>query len=158
MCVCVCVGLSSPQDVEKKVRVARSLPCAAHGFLCFEELQERALQLAWRLRLAGSRRLLRALAMSLVEPLDKVSSAQAGKDQTWVGTSDHPVEEVQVTRLTSIIATSIWCSGGYFMSTNALTYCSCSHLDCRKIASCNACSTSESTNSCRFTCLAGRDT
>ena len=95
MCVCVCVGLSSPQDVEKKVRVAHSLPCAAHGFLCFEELQERALQLAWRLRLAGRRRLLRALAMSLVEPLDKVSSAQAGEDQTWVGTSDHPVEEIK---------------------------------------------------------------
>ena len=103
----VCVRLSSPQDVEEKVRVARSLPCAAHGFLCFEELQERALQLAWRLRLAGGRRLLRALAMSLVEPLDKVSSAQAGEDQTWVGTSDHPVEEIKVTRLTSIIATSI---------------------------------------------------
>ena len=112
----VCVRLSSPQDVEEKVRVAHSLPCAAHGFLCFEELQERSLQLAWRLRLAGRRRLLRALAMSLVEPLDKVSSAQGGEDQTWVGTSDHPVEEIKVTRLTSIIATSIWCSGDYFMS------------------------------------------
>ena len=97
---CVCVGLSSPQDVKEKVRVARSLPCAAHGFLCFKELQERDLQLTWRIRLTGRRRLLCALAMSLVEPLDKVSSAQAGKDQT----SYHPVEEMKVTGLTSIIA------------------------------------------------------
>lgn len=83
-CLLAVIACGSPQEVQEKVGVACTLTSTAHNFLCFKELQERDLKLTWWLGFGGLR-LLRALAMGLVEPLDKVSSACAEEGHGYQG-------------------------------------------------------------------------